>query len=111
MNSEALVAACAGLFTFLVTWGAMKSTVASQQKQIDELKVEAQTRCPANCKALNERITTTEKELGGKLFDMHSIYVTHQHFNEVILSLRDAQKDMRDDIKRILELLTSRHGA
>lgn len=97
MNYETLaytiVSAAIG---FLSTWGMVKRQVADSERRIDKLEKEKDI---------------SDKEYSNLLERIHSlreVYVSQQHFNEIMSVMRESQRELRDDVKRVLELLTER---
>lgn len=82
MNSESLMYVGGAVVTFLIGIG-------TQRGKISELE---------------RRITITE----GAVSTMHDNYVTQEHFKEIINIIRDTQRELKDDVKKVLEILSAR---
>lgn len=53
---------------------------------------------------LKERVD----HLSAAVDSMSDTYVNYRHFNEIMTTIKEAQKELRDDLKKVLELLSSR---
>lgn len=85
-----MIAACgAGVVTFLITWGATRVKLTD----------------------IERRTELAEEELHRQLELIHSlrdIYVSREHFNEIMMNLRETQRELKDDLKKIIDLLAAR---
>lgn len=75
--------------TGLVTWGMLRAQVADILERLKHLEAERDR--------MIERIHA-----------QRDIYVTQQHFAIIINTIREDQKEMKDDLKKVLDLLSSR---
>ena len=61
----------------------------------------------------HERRITSLEEIQGKLFDrinsMGEIYVSYRHFNEVMVTVKEAQQELKADVKRVLDILSQQN--
>lgn len=78
MNDAAISAAIA-LATMLIGWGMTRSKVQDLERRIERMET------------LNDRI--------------HEVYVSRDHFNETLEAIKETQRDLKADIKQILDLL------
>lgn len=86
MSNEIIAAFVGMVFTVGISLGFSKAASKRQEKDIEDLK-------------------QADKDLDAKL---NSGFVSFNHFNEAIGSLREMQRDMREDLKKILDLITSK---
>lgn len=87
--NELLAAAGAGIVTFLITWGATRGKVVD----------------------LERRMQVVEERSDRQLEVIHSlrdIYVSYQHFNEIMSTIRETHRELKDDLKKVLDLLSIR---
>lgn len=55
-----------------------------------------------------EQLTKDVEELEQRVYSFRDLYVTRQEFIETMHSLRQEQKEIRSDIRKILDLLSSK---
>lgn len=87
--TELLAAAGAGVVTFLITWGSTRGKVSE----------------------LERRVQVTEEQVDRQLELVHSlrdVYVSYQHFNEIMSTIRETHRELKDDLKKVLDLLSVR---
>ena len=87
--NEYLSAAGAGIVAFLITWGATRGKVAD----------------------LERRVQIVEEQLDRQLELVHSlrdVYVSYQHFNEIMSNIRETHRELKDDLKKVIDLLSIR---
>lgn len=87
--TELLAAGGAGIVTFLITWGATRGKVSELERRIQVL----------------EEQTDRQLELVHSLRD---VYVSYQHFNEIMTTIRETHRELKDDLKKVLDLLSVR---
>jgi len=68
--------------TFLITWGAMRAKVIDLEKRTEALELRNDSH--------------------------HEVYVNYKHFNEALGGVRENYRDLKDDVKKILILLSER---
>lgn len=89
MNMDAWVVLGLAGISFFVGWGVM----SANQKEIDR------------------RIEQLELDLSKQLELVHGlrdVYVTYQHFNEIMNTIRESQRELKENMQRVLDLLTAR---
>lgn len=87
--NELLGGAAVGLATFLITWGMMRGKVIELERRMTDAENEAKTQRTA-------------------IQGLSDVYVNYRHFNEVMSSVRESYRELKDDVKKILELLSVR---
>ena len=93
MNQDIVLACCSGLalsmVSFFMAWGAVRAKITDHAKRMEDF----------------------ENEIAKQLELIHSlrdVYVSYKHFNEIMLTIRETQRELKDDMKKIIELLTDR---
>ena len=81
---ELTISLITGFASFLVTYGVMKNKQETSDKRIDWLE--------------------------DRVEEIKSSYVTLAQFNSTVQMLHSDQVEMRNDIKRILEIVSKRNG-
>lgn len=71
----------------LIAWGALRSKVSTHEKELDQLR------------AQNE-------EQRAMIMETHEKFVSYAHFNEVLGTIKENHRDLKDDIKRVFELIS-----
>ena len=94
MSNEMIVSILGMVFTVGMTLGVSKTVASRQDKEIEALK-EGYDRLAAKVEQQKD--------------EARAAFVTYEHFNEAINSLREIQRDMREDLKKILDLITRRN--
>lgn len=90
MNSEYLiVAVVTGAISFVSTWGMLRRQVSELDKKLEAI----------------EKETHRQLEL---IHSLRDVYVSQQHFNEIMQTIRETHRELKDDMKKILDLLTLR---
>jgi hypothetical protein len=83
-------AACGGaVVSFLIGWGMMRARLTELERRT----------------TYNELQSNKQLEL---IHGLREVYVSYQHFNEIMTSIRETQREMNHKMERILELLTER---
>lgn len=77
------------VFTFLITWGAVRAKSQDHERRIEKLEDES----------------ARQLEL---IHSLRDVYVSYQHFNEIMQTIREANKDLNDKVSKVIELLTDR---
>lgn len=78
-----------GIAAFLIIWGASRSSIKEHERRIDKQDGEI-------------------KELYERIGSLNDVYVSYRHFNEIMGSIKETQKELKDDMKRVIELLSNR---
>lgn len=81
-----VLSAAAGL---LVTWGMTRGKVMELERRLGQLE------------------TNNERHLE-LIHSLRDVYVSREHFNEILDTIRESQRELKEDMKKILDLLTSR---
>lgn len=94
MSSNEIIATLLGMvLTIGMSLGFSKAISSRQARDIDELQAEQ--------RRLSDRLVASKDEA-------RAAFVSLEHFNEAINSLREIQRDMRDDLKKLIDLMTKR---
>lgn len=93
MNNEMIVSVLGVVFTIGMSLGVSKTIANRQDKEIEELKDAYEK--------LADKVSDQKDEA-------RAAFVTFDHFNEAVNSIREMQRDMREDLKKILDVMTSR---
>lgn len=89
MNMDAWLGVAGIGIAFIVNWGVSKAKVAE----------------------LERRTTNLETDVAAQLELVHGlrdVYVSREHFNEIMETIRDSQRELKEDLKRVIELLSAR---
>lgn len=88
-GAELLSALGAAAATFLTMWGMQKNAVKELERRQGE--------CEKNLGAIWEKVN-----------GLTDVYVNYRHFNETMNQVRESYRDLKEDLKRVLELLSVR---
>lgn len=80
--AELVIGLMSGLVTFLVTHGVMKQKL--------------------------DQVMDTQRYHSSKIDDIKEQYVTLNQFNQTIAIIREDQHEIRNDLKKVLEILSSK---
>lgn len=88
-----------GIVSLGVAWGMSRAKLQSLEEKISEIRV--------NQAELARAMATHREKISARLEQNRDLYVTYQHFNEVIGQMREDHKELREDIKTVISLLNS----
>lgn len=77
--NEIYVAVGTFAVTFLIGWGMNRATLVEHERRVSAVEME--------------------------LAKQHEVFVSYRHFNEIMTTVRDAQKELRDDMKQVLDMV------
>lgn len=86
------------LITFLVGWGMIRKTVSNLEKAVDSANTENE--------ALKTSLALTRERFMTDIADLSEKYVSFTHFNDFMQSFKETQRDLKEDVKRIYDLLS-----
>lgn len=99
MNGDYLIsAAVTGFITFVFTWGAMRKTVSDVEKRLAD--------CEGDLKQKQIYIQKTREQFAEQVHNLHEVYVSRAHFNETMAMIRDNYRELKDDVKKILDFIS-----
>lgn len=87
--NEAMIAGVSGMVGFLITWGALRGKVQELERRTEAAE-----------KALEQ-----QRDL---IYNLRDIYVSQQHFNQIMESMRDSHREVKEDVKKVIEILSAR---
>lgn len=75
--------------TFLVMWGMARGKISDLERRTEQLEEEY----------------TKQLDL---IHSLRDVYVSYQHFNEIMATIKESQRELKEDLKKVLDLLTVR---
>lgn len=77
-------------FAFLPNWGAFKHRMLALESRA-------------------KRVEAANEELRHKLEELSEVYVTYKHFNEIMSMIKETQRELREDVKKVLDILCDKN--
>jgi len=87
-GNEVIAALGSGLVTFLITWGATRGKVQELERRVDHLEQEQMKHLDL-------------------IHSLREIYVSQQHFNDIMSTMKESHRELKEDVKKVLELLST----
>lgn len=87
--NEMIAGGISALGLFLILWGATRGKVQDLARLAERQETEL----------------ARQLEL---IHGLHDIYVSYKHFNETIAMFRESHRELRDDMKKVLQALKVR---
>jgi hypothetical protein len=98
--NEIYAALLGAVITFLVTWGAMRSKVVDLERRADKADSEYHS--------LTKMVIATRETFANQIGGLSEVYVAYRHFNQAMQAIRESHQDLKEDMKKILSLLSER---
>lgn len=87
MNAELWAGLGMMAVSFLIGWGATRAKVMELDRR-------------------NIQLELNMEKIKDSLAGLNDVYVNYKHFNEAMASIRESYKDLKEDMKKVLELLS-----
>lgn len=87
--TETIIAAATALASILISYGVYKSKIETLEQRLKDG-------------------TKNQDEIQKQIYNLRDLYITHQHFTDVITSMREDHKELKSDVKTILSMLRAK---
>lgn len=100
MDPQLIITLAGFLATVGITWGVSKATLANHQTKLTKMEI--------SLEETQKQVSANRENAQVLISQVRENYVTHERLNETMVALREYMRDTREDVKKVLGMLTDR---